>query len=104
MQVREGLYYNPYFPGGAIAMPKMLVDGGADYDDGTPSSASQQAKDVTSFLAWASYPYQVRMCAYAPTHVLAWRVRHLAVLCLQAVTVNFVRKLLPSTIAHVLLL
>jgi hypothetical protein len=27
-QVREGLYYNPYFPGGAIAMPKMLVDGG----------------------------------------------------------------------------
>lgn len=58
-QVREGLYYNPYFPGGAIAMPKMLVDGGADYDDGTPSSASQQAKDVSSFLAWASYPYQV---------------------------------------------
>jgi hypothetical protein len=27
--VREGLHYNPYFPGGAIAMPKMLVDGGA---------------------------------------------------------------------------
>jgi hypothetical protein len=44
VQVREGLYYNPYFPGGAIAMPKMLVDGGVEYDDGTPSSASQQAK------------------------------------------------------------
>jgi hypothetical protein len=43
-QVREGLYYNPYFPGGAIAMPKMLADGGVEYDDGTPSSASQQAK------------------------------------------------------------
>lgn len=43
-QIREGLYYNPYFPGGAIAMPKMLVDGGTDYDDGTPASASQQAK------------------------------------------------------------
>jgi cytochrome c1 len=27
--VREGLHYNPYFPGGAIAMPKMLMDGGA---------------------------------------------------------------------------
>ena len=26
-QVREGLHYNPYFPGGAIAMPKMLNDG-----------------------------------------------------------------------------
>jgi hypothetical protein len=25
--VGPGLYYNPYFPGGAIAMPKMLVDG-----------------------------------------------------------------------------
>lgn len=44
LQVREGLYYNPYFPGGAIAMPKMLVDGGAEYDDGTPANASQQAK------------------------------------------------------------
>jgi cytochrome c1 len=42
--VREGLYYNPYFPGGAIAMPRMLNDGGVEYDDGTPSSSSQQAK------------------------------------------------------------
>ncbi len=58
-QVREGLYYNPYFPGGAIAMPKMLVDGGAEYDDGTPSSASQQAKDVVTFLTWSCYPFQV---------------------------------------------
>ena len=48
--MRAGLYYNPYFPGGAIAMPRMLVDGGAEYDDGTPSSSSQQAKDVTTFL------------------------------------------------------
>ena len=49
VSVREGLYYNPYFVGGAIAMPKMLVDGGTDYDDGTPASEAQQAKDV-SFL------------------------------------------------------
>ncbi|CAN6708998.1 unnamed protein product [Malus baccata var. baccata] len=27
VQIREGLHYNPYFPGGAIAMPKMLNDG-----------------------------------------------------------------------------
>ena len=54
--VREGLHYNPYFPGGAIAMPKMLVDGGTEYDDGTPASASQQAKDVATFLTWASNP------------------------------------------------
>eukprot|EP00878_Enallax_costatus_P019767 GHUV01020863.1.p1 GENE.GHUV01020863.1~~GHUV01020863.1.p1 ORF type:complete len:215 (-),score=32.57 GHUV01020863.1:381-1025(-) len=43
-QVREGLYYNPYFPGGAIAMPRMIADGGVEYDDGIPSNSSQQAK------------------------------------------------------------
>jgi hypothetical protein len=53
-QVRQGLYYNPYFPGGAIAMPRMLADGGVEYDDGTPSNSSQQAKvgrltDLLSF-------------------------------------------------------
>ena len=44
MQIREGLYYNPYFIGGAIAMPKMLADGGTEYDDGTVATESQQAK------------------------------------------------------------
>ncbi|KAK9808701.1 hypothetical protein WJX72_002209 [[Myrmecia] bisecta] len=56
VSVREGLYYNPYFPGGAIAMPKMLVDDGTEYEDGTPATESQQAKDVTTFLAWAAEP------------------------------------------------
>nr|CBK55667.1 mitochondrial cytochrome c1 precursor [Polytomella sp. Pringsheim 198.80] len=58
IDIREGLYYNPYFPGGAIAMPKILVDEGVEYDDGTPANASQQAKDVVTFLAWAFAPYQ----------------------------------------------
>eukprot|EP00879_Flechtneria_rotunda_P001423 GHRR01001576.1.p1 GENE.GHRR01001576.1~~GHRR01001576.1.p1 ORF type:complete len:313 (+),score=91.89 GHRR01001576.1:119-1057(+) len=58
VSVREGLYYNPYFPGGAIAMPRMIADGGVEYDDGTPSNSSQQAKDVTTFLAWAASPEQ----------------------------------------------
>ena len=56
VEVREGLHYNPYFPGGAIAMPKMLVDEGVEYEDGTPASEAQQAKDVTTFLAWAAEP------------------------------------------------
>lgn len=56
VSVREGLYYNPYFTGGAIAMPKMLNDGGVEYDDGTPASEAQQAKDVVTFLAWAAEP------------------------------------------------
>ena len=55
VSVREGLYYNPYFVGGAIAMPKMLVDGGTDYDDGTPASEAQQAKDVSTFFFCLSF-------------------------------------------------
>lgn len=56
VHVREGLYYNPYFPGGAIAMPKMLADGGTEYDDGTDPTEAQQAKDIVTFLSWAAEP------------------------------------------------
>lgn len=51
-----GLYYNPYFPGGAIAMPPPLSDGGVEYEDGTPATVTQQAKDVVQFLNWCSEP------------------------------------------------
>jgi len=54
--VREGLYYNPYFPGGKIGMEKQLTDGKVEYSDGTPATASQMAKDVTAFLQWAAEP------------------------------------------------
>ena len=37
-------------------MPKMLVDGGVEYEDGTPATESQMAKDVSTFLAWAAEP------------------------------------------------
>jgi len=56
IQLRQGLYYNPYFPGGAIAMPKPLSDGQVEYEDGTPATESQMAKDVSVFLAWAAEP------------------------------------------------
>lgn len=51
-----GQYYNPYFPGGKIGMPKQLVDGAVDYPDGTLATESQMAHDVAVFLAWASEP------------------------------------------------
>ncbi|XP_075490905.1 cytochrome c1-2, heme protein, mitochondrial-like [Primulina tabacum] len=54
--IREGLYYNPYFPGGAIAMPKMLNDGAIEYEDGTPATEAQMGKDVVTFLSWAAEP------------------------------------------------
>ncbi|PVU87580.1 hypothetical protein BB561_006276 [Smittium simulii] len=52
----EGMHFNPYFPGGSIAMAQSLYDGIVDYEDGTPSTASQMAKDVVTFLNWASEP------------------------------------------------
>jgi ubiquinol-cytochrome c reductase cytochrome c1 subunit len=51
-EMLPGLYYNPYFPGGAIAMPPPLNDGGVEYEDGTPATISQQARDVVQFLNW----------------------------------------------------
>jgi len=51
-----GLHYNPYFPGGAIAMAKQLVDGQVEYEDGTPATESQMAKDIAAFLAWTAEP------------------------------------------------
>jgi len=56
VQLREGLYYNPYFPGGKIAMPQALSNGQLEYEDGTEASISQMAKDVSTFLAWTSEP------------------------------------------------
>ncbi|KAI8906275.1 cytochrome c1 [Gorgonomyces haynaldii] len=54
--LRSGLHYNPYFHGGAISMARAVYDEVVEYDDGTPNNASQIAKDVSEFLAWASYP------------------------------------------------
>ncbi|KAI2504277.1 Cytochrome C1 family [Fragilaria crotonensis] len=51
-----GLYYNPYFPGGAIAMPPPLSDGGVEYEDGTPATISQQARDIVQFLNFCAEP------------------------------------------------
>eukprot|EP00126_Sphaerothecum_destruens_P011242 Sdes_comp20882_c0_seq2m17895 len=54
--IREGLNYNPYFPGGAIGMARVLYDGMLEYEDGTPATTSQLAKDVCTFLAWTAEP------------------------------------------------
>jgi len=56
VEIREGLYYNPYCPGGAIAMAQALTSGVVEYEDGTEATISQMAKDVTNFLSWVSEP------------------------------------------------
>lgn len=54
--MQEGLNYNPFFPGGGISMARVLFDGLVEYEDGTPATTSQMAKDVVTFLNWAAEP------------------------------------------------
>merc|ERR1712236_116613 len=56
MGLRDGQYFNPYFPGGAIGMAPPIYNEIIEYDDGTPATQSQVAKDVCTFLTWAASP------------------------------------------------
>merc|ERR1711939_978245 len=56
VKVPDGLNFNPYFPGTGIAMARVLYNELVEYEDGTPASTSQMAKDVTEFLNWAAEP------------------------------------------------
>jgi len=49
--------FNTYFPGHKIAMAPPLADDNVTYADGTKATLSQEAADVTEFLAWASEPH-----------------------------------------------
>ncbi|XP_043798772.1 cytochrome c1-2, heme protein, mitochondrial-like [Apis laboriosa] len=50
----QNQYFNAYFPGGRTTMPQMLFEGAVEYDDDTPATASQMAKDVVEFLMWTA--------------------------------------------------
>ena len=52
----ENMSYNPYFSGGQIAMPPPLSDEMLEFDDGTPASICQMAKDVSHFMEWSMAP------------------------------------------------
>jgi ubiquinol-cytochrome c reductase cytochrome c1 subunit len=56
VEVAEGMNYNAYFPGHQIAMAPPLSEGAVEYADGTEASVDQMARDVTTFLTWASEP------------------------------------------------
>lgn len=72
LTVATGQYYNKYFPGdltsswtgdhehvppgGVLAMAPPLAAGKVTFDDGTPSTVDNQARDVAAFIAWASEP------------------------------------------------
>src|SRR5205085_1214550 len=73
LDVPPGQYYNAYMAGdltsywhgpkdrvphgGFLAMPFQLAPDRVSFDDGTKSTTEQQAKDVATFLAWASEPH-----------------------------------------------
>ncbi|MEM7216322.1 MAG: cytochrome c1 [Pseudomonadota bacterium] len=60
VEVAEGTHYNPYFIAGeTLAMAPPLSDDQVDYDDGTPQTLDQHAKDVAAFMMWAAEPHLV---------------------------------------------
>jgi ubiquinol-cytochrome c reductase cytochrome c1 subunit len=72
LKIGPGQHYNPYMtgdltsywsgshehtpPGGFIAMAPPLKANQVTFDDGTPATLDQEAKDVSAFLMWAAEP------------------------------------------------
>lgn len=52
----SGQYYNEAAQGNVIAMPPPIEEGTVEYSDGTKATLDRQARDVTTFLAWAGEP------------------------------------------------
>ncbi|WP_434803121.1 cytochrome c1 [Paracoccus aerodenitrificans] len=50
------LYGNGAFEGGLISMPPPLFDDLVTYEDGTPATVDQMARDVSAFLMWTAEP------------------------------------------------
>jgi ubiquinol-cytochrome c reductase cytochrome c1 subunit len=58
MVIAEGTHYNPFFIAGkSLAMAKPLSDDQVTYDDGSPQTVDQYARDVAAFLMWAAEPH-----------------------------------------------
>ena len=53
-----GKFYNDWATGHMIGMPPPLMNGMIQYPDGTPATVEQQARDITTFLVWASDPHR----------------------------------------------
>jgi len=52
----EDKAFNIYFGGYYSSMPPQIADELVEYEDGTPMTADQHAKDIVAFLNWASEP------------------------------------------------
>jgi cytochrome c1 len=58
MKLGEFMHYNVVFPGQQTAMANPFVagDGLVKYDDATPPTVDNYARDVVAFLSWAADP------------------------------------------------
>lgn len=56
MKIGDGMNYNKWMAGHQIAMAAPLSDGRVDYTDGTKPTLDQEARDVTTFLAYIANP------------------------------------------------
>jgi len=57
-KLADGMQYNKAFPGHQISMPPPLSEGAIKFQDGTPATVDQMARDVVAFLHWAGDPKQ----------------------------------------------
>lgn len=57
-KLNDGMQYNRAFPGHQISMPPPLSEGAIKYQDDTPATVDQMARDVVAFLSWAGDPKQ----------------------------------------------
>lgn len=57
-KVPDGMNYNKAFPSHMTAMPNPFAggDGLVKYDDGTPETVDNYARDITAFLSWTADP------------------------------------------------
>ena len=55
-KLKPGQHWNKYMPAHVIAMAAPLSDELVEYEDGTPMTVDQYARDVAEFLTWAAEP------------------------------------------------
>ncbi|MBL4613995.1 MAG: cytochrome c1 [Magnetovibrio sp.] len=56
VEISEGTNYNEYFPGHQIFMAAPLYGETVDFSDGSTGTLEEEAKYITTFLAWAAEP------------------------------------------------
>ncbi|MBV9076634.1 MAG: cytochrome c1 [Methylobacteriaceae bacterium] len=62
-KVPDSGYYNKYYPGHVIAMPKPINDGQVEYPKGqdgkpvVPETVEQYSHDIAAFLMWSAEPH-----------------------------------------------